>query len=94
MPAGEDTQMRENIQDDPLRKRLKTGPSRAFSYWLARVRATSKLALGVLLVALLALFAFQNSDVIEVRFLVWRGDMSQALVVLLALCQARSSGPC
>jgi uncharacterized integral membrane protein len=77
--------MRDSIQDDPIRKRPKIGPSRGFSYSFARVGATLKLALAMLLVALLVVFAFQNADVVRVRFVVWQGDMSQALVILLAL---------
>jgi putative membrane protein len=77
--------MRDNIRDDPLRKRPKIGPSRSFSYWFACVGATLKRALAVLLVALLVVFAVQNADVVQVRFVVWQGDVSQALVILLAL---------
>lgn len=52
----------------------------AVSIW-----AYSKLALAGMLVALLMVFSVQNANNIQVRFLVWETQMSQALVVFSAL---------
>ena len=74
-----------DMQNDALRRRVKTSRSQGPSATLAYVRAYWKLALGMLLAALLVLFVVQNADAIHVKFLVWETDMSLALVVFLAL---------
>jgi uncharacterized integral membrane protein len=51
----------------------------------AAVRAYWKLGLGLLLVALLVVFVAQNADSIHVKLFAWETDMSQALVVFLAV---------
>jgi len=76
--------MRDSTQNDALRRRGNTR-SRGTSATLDYVRAYWKLALGMLLAAFLVLFVVQNADAIHVKFLVWETDMSQALVVFLAL---------
>jgi uncharacterized integral membrane protein len=50
-------------------------------YW----KAYWKLALGMLLVVLLVVFVVQNANTIHVKFLAWEADMSQAMVVFLAM---------
>jgi uncharacterized integral membrane protein len=81
--------MRKNIQDDPLKQRVETNSPHKSSAPLAAVgaywKAYWKLALGMLLVAQLAVFVVQNATVVHVKFLVWETDMSQALVVFLSL---------
>lgn len=42
------------------------------------------LLLALVLMMLVAVFSVQNAGVITVRFLTWRFEMSQALVILLA----------
>lgn len=42
-----------------------------------------KLILGGILLLLGVVFAIQNSEVVEVKFLVWSLKMSQALVIFL-----------
>ena len=42
-----------------------------------------KLILGGILLLFFIIFAMQNSTVVEVRFLVWSVQMSQALVIFL-----------
>lgn len=48
-------------------------------------KAYWKLALGMLLVVLLVVFVVQNANTIHVKFLAWEADLSQALVVFVAL---------
>jgi len=42
-----------------------------------------KVLLGLVLAGLVLLFAFQNTGVVEIRFFVWKGEMSRVLVFLL-----------
>jgi uncharacterized integral membrane protein len=77
--------MRDKLQSDAGHQTVQASNSQRSSATLAAVRAYWKLALGVLLLALLALFAVQNADAINVKFFVWEADMPQALVVFLAL---------
>lgn len=81
--------MRDNVQNDPLGKKVQSSSSAGSSAMLAAVggywKAYWKLALGMLLVAVLVVFVVQNADAIHVKFLVWEADLSQALVVFLSL---------
>jgi uncharacterized integral membrane protein len=43
----------------------------------------SKLILGGILILFGIIFAMQNSTVVQVRFLIWSVQMSQALVIFL-----------
>ena len=51
-----------------------------------------KLILGLILLLLGIIFAMQNSTVVEVRYLVWSVQMSQALVIFLTGMVGRSLG--
>jgi uncharacterized integral membrane protein len=51
-----------------------------------------KLALGLLLIGLVLVFASQNADVVTVRFLSWRFHMSQSLLIFLAFATGAVSG--
>jgi len=78
--------MRDKANDDPLSSpkvqgRFSATLSAIGTYW----QAYWKLALGVLLVALLVVFVVQNANAIHVKFFVWEAEMSQALVVFLAV---------
>ncbi len=41
-----------------------------------------KLAVAIVLAAFLLIFALQNFQVVELRFLVWKLEMSRALMIL------------
>ena len=85
----ENKDMRDNIQDDPLRQEVQARSSPGSSATLAAIggwwKAYWKLALGILLVTLLVVFVVQNANFIHVKFLLWEADMPQALVVFLAV---------
>ncbi len=44
-----------------------------------------KLIVGLILVAVVAVFVLQNTTVVEIRFLLWTIAMSRALLILLVL---------
>jgi uncharacterized integral membrane protein len=74
----------------PLRKELwlkdkNTNRPYRSSVALASVWVRSKLTLGLLLLALLVLFLVQNGQAIHVDFMWWETELSQALVVFMAL---------
>jgi uncharacterized integral membrane protein len=81
--------MRQNTQDEPLRPAVQRGSRRKFSVRLASLhahwRAHGRPALGLLFVVLLVVLASQNAGAVNVKFLVWQANISQALVVVLAL---------
>jgi uncharacterized integral membrane protein len=84
----ENKAMRDKVQNDALeQKQASSSPESSATlaavggYW----KAYWKLALGMLLVVLLVVFVVQNANAIHVKFLVWEANMSQALVVFLAL---------
>jgi len=67
-------------------KRVATdGPNGSFAAVWAYWRTYWKLGLGLLLVALLVVFVAQNAESIHVKLFGWETDMSQALVVFLAV---------
>jgi uncharacterized integral membrane protein len=49
------------------------------------------IAFGVL-VALVLVFVLQNTDVVEVKFLVWTKSMSRALILLLTFLIGLAAG--
>ena len=51
-----------------------------------------KLWVAIVLMGLLGVFALQNTQVVEVRFLVWRLSMSRALMVLGVLGTGVAAG--
>jgi uncharacterized integral membrane protein len=80
--------MREKLNDSPENEAKTSSPPKSSAtfvairgYW----KAYWKLALGMLLVVLLVVFVVQNANTIHVKFLAWEADMSQALVVFLAM---------
>jgi uncharacterized integral membrane protein len=77
------------IRRDVGGQKVRASSPHRSSSTLASVRALWnaywKLALGMLLVAVLVVFVVQNADAIHVKFLVWEADLSQALVVFLSL---------
>jgi len=81
--------MRDKVQNDALGQKVQASNSPKSSTMLAAVRgywkAYWKLALGMLLLVLLVVFVVQNANTIHVKFLVWEADISQALVVFLAM---------
>ena len=88
--------MRDKAQNEALGQNARASSSPRSSATLAAAggywRAYWKLALGMLLVALLVVFVVQNADAIHVKFLVWETDMSQALVVFLSLLSGVAFG--
>ena len=44
-----------------------------------------KLAVGIALAAVVILFTLQNLDVVEVRFVVWKLELSRALMIFAIL---------
>lgn len=54
------------------------------SAMVAIVKAYWKLAVGLLVIALLVVFVAQNADAIQVKFMLWEANLSLALVVFLA----------
>ncbi len=58
-------------------------PANAFTS--ARVRDYARLVFGMLFLLSLVLFIVQNSPGVQVRFMLWDVEMSQALVVLMSL---------
>jgi uncharacterized integral membrane protein len=80
--------MREKLNDSIENKaqtRTSPKPSAPFVAFSGYWKAYWKLGLGMLLVVLLVVFVVQNANTIHVRFLAWEADMSQALVVFLAM---------
>jgi uncharacterized integral membrane protein len=75
MPLQKDLWLKDKNTNRPYRS----------SMALAPVWVRSKLVLGLLLVVLLVLFLVQNGQAIHVDFMWWETDMSQALVVFMAL---------
>ena len=80
--------MRDHIRDDPSRHRAAvdgSDGSHIKSVTRSVVSTYAKVALGILVLALLVSFVVQNAEPTHVEFLVWESNMSQALVVFLTL---------
>ena len=84
--------MRDKVKNDAPGQKVQASSSPRSSATLAAVGAYWKLALGMLLVALLVVFVVQNADAIHVKFLVWETDVSQALLVLLSVLSGVAFG--
>ena len=52
----------------------------------------SKIAISVLLIALVTVFVFQNTTVVEIQFLWWSLAMSRALMIFLVLAVGLVAG--
>lgn len=62
------------------------------AHWMTTLRVYTRLAIALVLLGAVLVFASQNANVVSVRFLGWQTEMSLALLLFFALATGIAIG--